>query len=527
MTQHQDLFHFLKTPIKIYSSYRFLLSFIFVAIAVTHPTTSLSVLSPSLVISTLYFFIASSFLAASLFQIKPVVKHTFIGFIIDIISIALLEYTSLNKGVSLDLVLIVSVAAGSIVFIGPLGMGIAAIATIALCLKEFIFNDLFGVNEPSSLRTAILGITFFATAWIAQTLAKRLIESERITSKQARNIQQLENLNQAIIERMHTGIVVFDHDLNTELMNQAAQHLLSPDAANEIAPETGLALLQDKIEHWLQKDHIETQTIQLSSHAPELKIGFTYLTEEQRIVVFLEDNTKFKQHAQQLKLASLGRLAASIAHEIRNPLAAVSYASELLQETQLAEDQTKLVNILERHVKRMNEIVENVLQLSRREPPQLQTITLNDWLNEFRNAVFPQVNFITIHNENETALDVEFDPSHLSQVCTNLIENALNAIRPIMSKDSAFQPQITLSVGFIHALSRVFLNITDNGPGIPNDKLAHIFDPFFTTSKSGSGLGLFLCREICELNHARVHTLPVEQGTCFQILFKPRNINGE
>lgn len=514
-------YHQLQTfqaPVQIYSSYRLILSIIFLGLALKGVYgQEKSTIPPALIISALYTVLAVCFWISAFLRSMPLVRHTFIGFIVDIVFIALLEYTSLQQGITLDLILIVSVAAGSIVFISRLGTAIAAIATIFLCFKEFLLIQVFTNQDANGLRTAVLGITFFATSWITQNLARRLSETEIISSQQALDIEHLQHLNQAIISRMNTGITVLNQALEVEMMNLAATRLLSAHPAQQIDPHPGTVLLKSHVSAWLKKQRTN-QLIQINKQSPEIKLGFTFLRGEERIVVFLEDNTKLKQHAQQLKNTSLGRLAGSIAHEIRNPLAAVSYAAQLLQETELRQDQLNLLEILMRHVTRMNDIVETVLQISRRDPPNIISIALQDWLAQYLENVFPSQSHQYISLNIEKALEVDFDPSYLGQVCTNLIENALHALQDTPEQAR----EIRIEAGYIENLHQTYLNISNNGPSINDEQSAQLFEPFFTTSKSGTGLGLFLCREICELNHARIHLLPSTQGCCFQILFKPR-----
>lgn len=518
---HDYNYQAFQAPIRIYSSYRFLLSVIFLGMA-AHDQVELFTarLTPALTISLVYSILATGFFLGAMRQTLPVVRHTFIGFVVDIFFIALLEYTSVRENITLDLILVVAVAAGSIVFSGRLGTAIAALATIFLCLKAFALDTIFGKTAPDNLRTALLGITFFATSWITQTLSKRLKESELVASEQANAIVELQKLNQAIVERMHTGVTVFTGDIELEMMNDAAKRLLSEETSQELDPRQGLEKVQKSIRHWLQNSE-QRISIQINEQAPELKLGFTFLGDENKIVVFLEDSSKVKQHAQQLKLASLGRLAASIAHEIRNPLAAVSYSTQLLQETDLSQEQRHLSDILKKHTQRVNDIVNNVLQISSRKPPDLRVIQFSEWFEHFLSSSLQREQLAKISTDLPNTLLVDFDPSHLGQVMTNIVENALNAAEEAPSG----VPMVQISAGWNTNLNRPYIIITDSGPGIAKHAQPHIFEPFFTTSKTGSGLGLFLCREICELNHARINVIPSEAGTCFQILFKPRTPN--
>lgn len=529
MTEHSLSYNFqaFHAPIRIYSSYRLLLSLIFLGIAIQgHINQPLFPLNTALTISLIYCILATGFFVGALSKSLPILRHTFIGFVVDIFFIALLEYTVVQQNITLDLILVVAIAAGSIVFTGRLGTALAAIATIFLCSKAFFLDGLFLGKSSDTLHTALLGITFFATSWITQTVARRLKESENITQRQAKDINELQKLNQAIVERMHTGVTVFNKALELEMMNEAARRLLSTDPSIAVDPAYGIELIHSSINAWLA-DTATKANLQLSAQSPELKLGFTFLGDEKRIVVFIEDSSKIKQHAQQLKLASLGQLAASIAHEIRNPLAAVSYSSQLLQETKPSDEQSRLLVILRKHITRMNDIVNNVLQISSREPPEIKSINLSQWIHHFLESSFSTAQNSVIDYDISTSIFIDFDPSHLAQVMTNLIENALHSVEKNTSENTdQNQKLIFLKSNYIPTLHRPDLTIRDTGSGIPEQSIPHIFEPFFTTSKVGSGLGLFLCREICELNHARIHMLPAQQGACFQILFKPRSPNG-
>lgn len=225
------------------------------------------------------------------------------------------------------------------------------------------------------------------------------------------------------------------------------------------------------------------------------------------------------QRAQQMKLASLGKLTASIAHEIRNPLGAISHASQLLNESPaINTDDQRLTQIISNHAQRMNTIIENVMSLSRRNRAEPVLFELNDWLEnfceEFISSEQTDPADLMLHKTGKL-LDVRMDPGQLNQVAWNLVRNGLRH-----SQDYAKQPKIELKAGLSADASKPYLDIIDHGPGISPEQSLHIFEPFYTTESSGVGLGLYIARELCEGNRARLDYIAIPSGgSCFRITF--------
>ena len=260
---------------------------------------------------------------------------------------------------------------------------------------------------------------------------------------------------------------------------------------------------------------------------PDIQPGFSHIDQsinineklKGRTLIFLEDATQLTQRFQQVKLASLGRLTASIAHEIRNPLAAINHAGQLLGETSTDPADEKLTKIINTQVIRLNSIVENVLQLSRQQRGTLEEIDLYQWLLQFRREFISTYKFlahqvqIKIMPEN---IHIFFDSSQLHQVMWNLCSNAIN-------HSNKQHPNIMINInGKIDDNSKQpYIDITDNGPGINKETQTHIFEPFFTTRAEGTGLGLYITKEVIESNRAKIQHLPlVTGGTCFRIYFQ-------
>jgi len=235
-------------------------------------------------------------------------------------------------------------------------------------------------------------------------------------------------------------------------------------------------------------------------------------------LIFLEDMASVAQQAQQLKLASLGRLTASIAHEIRNPLGAISHAGQLLAEsTHLDKGEMRLTEIIQEHSRRVNTIIENIMQLNRRDRSNPEEIDLNQWLASFvddfclnEDVLVSQIDYSLTDDINI----IRFDESQLQQILLNLCQNGLR------HGDKSNLPHIRLQGGISRKSSAPYLEVIDNGKGIDPAIAEHIFEPFFTTAASGSGLGLYISRELCESNQAHLNYIPgSDSGSCFRITF--------
>ena len=224
---------------------------------------------------------------------------------------------------------------------------------------------------------------------------------------------------------------------------------------------------------------------------------------------------------QQSKLAALGRLSASIAHEIRNPVGALSHAAELLEESErLGEGEQRRAAIIESNARRVSDIVENVLQLSRRESVSPERMDLVAWarqfLEEFRASAQLPPEAIRLATE-AGEVEVRMDAGHLFQVMTNLCENAVH-----YAGADADGTLIEVAIGRRVGTGRPYLEVRDRGPGIPPESADRIFEPFFRVGRErgGSGLGLFISRELAEVNRAALSYEPRPGGgSIFRIIF--------
>jgi two-component system sensor histidine kinase PilS (NtrC family) len=449
-------------------------------------------------------------------------RQSYLQVYLDIIAITLMMHASGGVTSGLGMLLIISIAAGSAVMRGRTALAFASIASMCI-LGEQIFSSL-NRSFPFTYFTqaGILGASFFATAILADALSRSLRESEKLVSQKELDLANLEQLNEYIIQHMQTGVIVVDTHERIRLINEYAWFLLDmPDAMSGQLLEQASSDLSDQLKRWYENQSKHIRATHTTPGGNELEAKFTQLgrTQHEGTLIYIEDTATINLRAQQLKLASLGRLTASIAHEIRNPLGAISHAQQLLGESPSLDDADKRLNqIIHTNAERVNEIIESVMKLSRREQSRPDTIRLGPWLNEFSED-FCETHELTKESIQLSILpertQIEADPVQLRQLITNLCENSLSHF----NKDKD-QLRININGGITRESSRAFLEIIDNGPGIKQDVVKQIFEPFFTTRNVGTGLGLYIAKELSEVNNLKLEYKPAPMGgSCFHISF--------
>ncbi|WP_444918940.1 sensor histidine kinase [Microbulbifer sp. JMSA003] len=419
----------------------------------------------------------------------------------------------LNSG--LGYLLLISCSIGAILLDRRLSAFFAAIASLGVIGLQ-VFHLLSGAGSSKDIVSAGgLGLLLFVTVSVIQYLSERIRKANVRADQQSRQAAHLQRLAQQIIERMSTGVLVVGPSFEAELMNQAAKRLLGNQLCAE---ENHYVELRQKVQEWRNQNNYNNALIS-AKNGGELHITFSELRHDTRssTLVFLEDNHKLAQAAQKLKLASLGQLTASIAHEIRNPLAAIKHAAQLLSESpQIPSEEHQLTEIICRQSLRINQIVENVMQLSRRRASSTEKLDLGNWLEQFVMDFRTGKNGSIIELDiSEQALPIESDPGQLAQVVTNLTDNALQH-----SKLAKGAGHATLCAYYSKERNCTILDVKDLGPGVPDQYIDQVFEPFFTTGKNGSGLGLYIARELCESNKLSLyHCRSDDDKSCFRIEF--------
>jgi two-component system sensor histidine kinase PilS (NtrC family) len=449
--------------------------------------------------------------------------------LIDILFLILISYTFGGVSSGMAILLLVPVASGSLIFHSRLSTFFAAVGSILIIYTEVYLNFIIDTGIVYFVQAGLLGFSLFVVSGLLQYLGRRARQNELLTQEQAENIQSLQEMNNLIIQRMHNGILVVNKNGNILNINDAAKRFLHLQDTQKEA--YGLdVILTEQLNDWLKDNSTQASPFRLESSTRELQANFAFLNTgtgadpDPDILIFLEDFSLLTSRAQQLKLMSLGRLTASIAHEVRNPLGAISHASQLLSESkEIVESDQRLLEIIGTHTKRVNLIIENILDLSRNKANDTSKINITDWLEQFigkfSNAQAEQVSIeCSIHPQD---IAIRFNPDQLEQVLTNICENGIR-----YSNKSTGKQSVTIEAGLSENNKNPVFYILDDGKGIPEELFTQIFEPFFTTEQSGTGLGLFICKEICDANNARLSYHSDYKGkSCFQINFSSAETN--
>ena len=478
---------------------------------------------------SIIYLLASLLFITGITRRKPgldqqVILHT----IVDISCIILLMHATGGVRTGLGMLLIISISMTSLFLQKRLAILFAAIFALAVIGEQIYSQIIYTHYTPAFTQAGLLGILIFISALLTIYTAKRLKESEKLAEETSAELESIVQMNEHIIRNMRTGILVIRNNGQILMANNAALELLGHmTLSSQTNLKDASADLYARFVDWNNHEIQNHQPILQAQGLPDLQPGFSHIDHSRhpadkykgRSLIFIEDATLLAQRFQQLKLASLGRLTASIAHEIRNPLAAINHAGQLLGETCADEADKKLTHIINTQAKRLNGIIENVLQLSRQQRGTAEVISLQPWLIKFK-AEF----ILTHHLQDEqmqitispSNIKISFDSSQLHQVMWNLCYNAINHSNMEKSKI-----KISLHGNIAEDNHQPYLNIIDNGPGINQDTQANIFDPFFTTSAKGTGLGLYITKEVIESNRAKIrHITPPAGGTCFRIYFQ-------
>ncbi len=493
-------------PLHLFNLYRFTLASLFILI---YQLNSGSLPPPlGMLWPKLFYLTSVAYLAFSLVAIVFIFKRhphfhwqRNIHVLSDIVFITILLYSSGGVASGLGMLLIVTIAFASMLSGGREPLLFAAIASLALLSEETLaFLTLSGASI-SYPQAGILGIALFTTAIIAHVLARRARESEALAAQRSLDLANMAQLTEYTIQQMRTGVLVVDHDTRVRLINSAAWRLLgSPMVPTHSPLAQYCPELKTQLEQWKQGELGLGSTLSPSRSNHELLPQFLKIGTDKPggTLIFLEDASVATQQAQQLKLASLGRLTASIAHEIRNPLGAVSHAADLLAEApELSEADQRLTEIIKNHTQRINTIIEDVLRLGRRDKSHSEQFELAPWLDEFCSEFLQgegQEKGAIRWLCKEDALQINFDPVHLRQILTNLCHNGLRHAA------DAPNPRVELIAGSQND-DWGCLDIIDHGPGIPEEARSHIFEPFFTTESRGTGLGLYIAQELAVCNN--------------------------
>ncbi|WP_227679521.1 sensor histidine kinase [Psychrobacter immobilis] len=548
----------------IYSSYRFVVSlFSMLMVYITARASDGTSLPSFLQQTALSFYVLLSLILLGLFYVvtKHLRRQLAFGLVVDVIILSLLLYTAGAPDLQLTMLYMVVVAASFMLLHSSQALIITLLAIIFVIYQQFFYAIANSMNLTNLGDALLMSASFLAVGGLSWTISQRLVQVEKVAASHAKEVERLNVINQEVIAQMANGVIVIDAK-QVVLANLAAYQLLSisnsslqaiteaintndrlnsspSDIANNGSSKNDDHTLPD-FQQQVREQHLQLFDACLSvetgqsrtfiyelpavanvSVVGKLRVEIIPLKDESKLII-LEDLRREQASAQQLKLASLGQLTASIAHEIRNPLAAISQASQLLiediEESQITHDDTsatdemagnhELYKIIFMQTKRVNRIIEDVLKLSRQQTANQKMIVLADWMPVFLANYF-QGHDVFLHIKTQPT--ISFDTHQLEQILINLINNGLR-------HSSYAHPHAVVEIEIYCADNDVIIDILDDGAGVNTADLSHLFNPFFTTDKAGTGLGLYLSQAFCEANHARLLYIPEHKKTCFRLI---------
>jgi len=451
-------------------------------------------------------------------------KHIYGQGLVDIVLITLLMHASGGVSTGFGALLVISIGSLSLLLPTITALFFAALATLALLSSQGIAVTQGITSSAEFTQSGILGAVIFTIVAATQILRGRVIETEALAEQRGVDLRNLVELNDYIIQHLRESIVVVDRENHIRLINESAQKQLSATAARPGMPLHGASgELSERLAAWRSRaeEPVVNRPFASDDGATRLEPHFARLgpARDGGVLIFLEDMSLIAERVQQTKLAALGRLSASIAHEIRNPLGALSHAAQLLGESDtISGSDRRLTEIIRVNSQRVSNIVESILSLSRREKTTPLQIELLEWtcgfVNEFVSTMELFEGTVSLSKDSSSA-EIEIDPTHLHQVLWNLCDNAVK-----YASLDAGAIAVELRCGHMESTGRPFLEVADRGAGIPDEIVEHVFEPFFTAQTGGTGLGLFISRELCERNGGSLSYHPRPGGgSVFRIMF--------
>ena len=434
----------------------------------------------------------------------------------DIGFIVVLTYASGGISSGLGLLLLTALAGAGLISRGRLALFYAALAALAVLLEHTYQVLRFDAPVAQYVQAGLLSGGYFATAWLAHTLARYAQASEQLAAQREIDLANMAQVNQLVIRDMQDGVLVVDEDGIIRQFNARAERLIGSiphERRNPSLAECAPALAH-RFELWRGQSGTDVDTG--APFTQNVSARFVPIGRQRRLgaVIFLEDQSRVQAQARQLKLAAIGRLTANIAHEVRNPLGAISHAAELMQEEPAINDTTRrLLTIIRENSQRLDRMVNDVLRLNRGERAHRERFKLVDFLRTFveQFAQIEKVDAGIFAIQLTADPEVLFDRSNLNQVMWNLCRNALRHCR----RERA---SIRIRVALDRVMPVVKLDVIDDGPGVPAGVRGHLFEPFFTTAAGGTGLGLYIAREVCDANGATLDYVETAAGAQFTVL---------
>jgi two-component system sensor histidine kinase PilS (NtrC family) len=511
-------------------------------------TTRVGVVNDIVPALTVYFGLALAAALASLFYRRHFLGQLTAQLAGDLIMATVLVVLGGGMRSEFVVLYLVPIAGASLMLPTSAAFFTASIAVIIL-LSDALLRGLREEHaEPQLFQAGLYGAALFGITALLRLLSVRLNRQEQLAHVRGLDLQNQLEINRLVISQMEQGVIVVDASTTVRANNLAARVLLGMARTAQLTGRRlvdlpALRSLGEEFLLWKKTDSseagwsdltftpgaVESADASMSGAGAStaaatrpLRARFARPPSPQsgEFVIFLEDRNALEARAQQLKLAAMGRLTASIAHEIRNPLAAISNAGQLLAEDARDAMQKRLSGIIRENTSRLNRLVEDVLRVARREPPLSDEFPLRAfveaWVVEFVRDRAVAAGTIAVRGMGNDV--VKFEQGNLRQILFNLVDNALR-----YCSGAPGSVEVFLDPGADHG-GRAHLWVIDDGPGVAPTDRGSMFEPFFTTHARGTGLGLYLAREFCIANRAELayevlHRAGREERTGFVVRF--------
>ena len=445
----------------------------------------------------------------------------------DVVFICIMISVSGGLASGLGILLMISLAGAGLISKGRMALFFAAIATVGILFQEVYTFLYFESHSAQFTHAALLSIGYFAVSWLAHRLASLAIASEKLAHERGIDLTNIAQVNQLIIQELQEGTLVVDKKGNLHQCNSYAEKLLGLDKRpdyfkplklSEYAPE-----LASKLFNWRNQADTSSDYLRLSTNNTMVRTRFVPIEKNPHAtaIIYLEDTSRIQSQIQQMKLAALGRLTANIAHEIHNPLSSICHATELLEEDERISEtasNSRLLGIIHDNAYRLNKIVQDILQLNRRDTVKAESIDVRRFVHTFiQDFCLTEKIEVTVFQldftHDDPALLINFDRNHLHQILWNLCRNAR---RHCLQQTGSIVVKLTRC----NETNSILFDIKDDGSGVPKHQIKQLFEPFFTTATNGTGLGLYIARELCEANHASIKYIDNTGGGHFRISCK-------
>ncbi|MGE5160890.1 MAG: sensor histidine kinase [Betaproteobacteria bacterium] len=466
-----------------------------------------------LLTSLVYFVLGAAFAGLALYVHRRFFAQVIGQLLLDLVIIGVLVVDGGGVASGWVILFLLPLAGASLLLPSLLVFFICALAVLTILADAGVRSIARGSSDPLLFQAGVYGAALFAVTALLRALSARLAQQESLARTRGRELQNQLAINRLVIAQMEQGVVVVDRTTLVRANNRAARLMLGLAAeaqltGTRLADRTAARELAAAFVAWLESGRSEgdwsgapTAGEDPAGGGSRIRARFARPASSagDEFLIFMEDVRDVEDRAQQLKLAAMGRLTASIAHEIRNPLAAISHAGQLLGEDAADPVLKRLAGIVNENTKRLNRLVEDVLRVARREPPIGDQLEIAAFVREFLDEFVRDRGLAegVIGVDAPPGLHVKFEQSHLRQVLYNLVDNALRYA-------SGRAGSVSILIEVSPEGDRTQLWVFDDGPGVPFDTRTALFEPFYTTRSQGTGLGLYLAREFCVTNRAEL-----------------------